>query len=106
MVGAQGMSDKLRDKTPLSAEPQSCDMEHAQQWFADQGKPSLKLDYVPLGTVYKVETDSVAKGTLICGGCKKHISIRTVWASGGITYSEGIMPLELFEFDEGASEPR
>src|SRR2546427_10451350 len=48
MAGAQGMSDKLRDKTPLSAEPQSCDMEHAQQWFADQGKPSLKLDYPPL----------------------------------------------------------
>src|SRR5438093_720713 len=48
MVGAQAMSDKLRDKTPLSAEPQSCDMEHAQQWFADQGKPSLKLNYPPL----------------------------------------------------------
>ena len=48
MVGTQAMSDKLRDKTPLSAEPQSCDMEHAQQWFADQGKPSLKLDYPPL----------------------------------------------------------
>src|SRR5213593_2778808 len=48
MVGAQAMSDQLRDKTPLSAEPQSCDMEHAQQWFADQGKPSLKLDYPPL----------------------------------------------------------
>jgi len=70
--------------------------------LCDCGFPILS-ENVPLGTVYKVETDSVAKGTLICGGCKKHISIRTVWASGGITYSEGIMPLELFEFDEGAA---
>ena len=47
MVGAQAMSnDKLREA--LTIEPQSCDMEHAQQWFADQGKPSLKINYPPL----------------------------------------------------------
>ncbi len=64
--------------------------------LCDCGFPLLN-DEVPLGQIYDVEIFPVENGTLICGGCKKAISVRMVWVESRDGGKPGYLPWELFE---------
>jgi hypothetical protein len=58
-------------------------------------------DFIPIGTEYIVETDSIKNAVAICGGCGKQIRCHSIFAIGGFSKSQGTLPLEILELDEG-----
>lgn len=52
---------------------------------------------IKVGTIYEVKRQSCGSGTLICGGCGKHIAIEVVFVCQRGESHGGYMPKEIFD---------
>jgi hypothetical protein len=70
----------------------------AKHSICECGHPIL-ADHIELGRVYYIQTDVTKRMGLVCGGCKKEIM--GTWVMVMDPGGRGMLPIDIFEIDEG-----
>jgi len=65
------------------------------------GFPALE-ESTPMGKLYTAYRNQVATFKMICGGCRKSLTLKFITVDDG-QKPLGMLPLEIFEFDEGVA---